>query len=85
MGTAPLVASNTALLFLIIQLLLITVPICIVFWPKIAGTIGVLTLSAAALMFFWVGSTAMTETTAAVFAVGAFCLAGILGAKRSNN
>ena len=42
-----------------------------------------LALTAASVFFFTMGKSAMTETTAAILAVGAFLLAAIIGLHHS--
>lgn len=47
-------------------------------WPKLFGLIGVLTLTATGIYYATQGKSAFTETTAAVFFIGAFILSALV-------
>lgn len=74
--------SGFGVFFLIVAVALVALPVATSFKPFSAGVLGVLALTAAAIYFVMAGKSAMTETTAAVFAVGAFMLAGMLAVAR---
>lgn len=75
--------TGSGVLALLIGLAVIALPLATYYRPFSAGVLGVVALTGAALYFFGWGRSAMTETTAAVFAVGAFLLAGLLAMVRA--
>ncbi|SFV33165.1 hypothetical protein SAMN05216456_1906 [Devosia crocina] len=74
--------SGTGILALVAVVLVIALPLATFYKPFAAGILGVLAMTAAAVFFTVSGKSAMTETTAAVFVVGAFLLAGLLAVAR---
>lgn len=70
--------TGADVLQLVVGVVVIALPLATYYKPFAAGILGVLALTAAAIFFAVIGKSAMTETTAAVFAVGAFVLAGTL-------
>ena len=68
---------------LVLGVAVLLLPLLTSYYPQQAGRIGVLALTAASVFFFTMGKSAMTETTAAILAVGAFLLAAIIGLHHS--
>lgn len=75
--------TGSGILAIVIGLAIIALPVATYYKPFAAGVLGVLALTAAAIFYSVWGRSAMTETTAAVFAVGAFMLAGVLALVRA--
>ena len=74
--------SGSGILILVVIAMVVALPLATFYRPFAAGVLGVAALTASAVFFTISGKSAMTETTAAVFAVGAFLLAGILALAR---
>ena len=74
--------TGSGILEILIGLAVIGLPLATFYKPFAAGVLGVCALTAAAIFYSVWGKSAMTETTAAVFAVGAFLLAGVLAIAR---
>lgn len=74
--------TGSDVLLAVIGLAIIALPVATYYKPFAAGVLGVVAMTAAAIFYTMVGKSAMTETTAAVFAVGAFVVAGLLAVAR---
>lgn len=74
--------SGYGVLALIAVIALVALPLATYYKPFAAGILGILALTSGAVFFAVAGKSAMTETTAAIFGVGAFLLAGVLALVR---